>query len=275
MVVHVHTRGHFPHFLSDFNKIPSLLEEKKNVCEGKLGHGECYNALQTFQKNKSPGNDSLTVEFYLVFGRLLVKILNYAFEYVELSNSQKQAVITLVEKKGKDKRQIKNWRPISRPKRMETVLPEIIHFDQSAFVKGRTIFDAIRTIDDVIEHTMNRDKSRTLAAIDFEKAFDLSRKGIWIWMIFVTSSRFLVFILVVMLKKEKNWTFNWKILESIKKTINLWKWRGLFLIGRIQIVKTFAIRKLMFRVSAIQSLRISWKKLIRSFIILSGTERTK
>ena len=71
MVVHVHTRGHFPHFLSDPNKIPSLLEEKKNVCEGKLGHGECYNALQTFQKNKSPGNDSLTVEFYLVFGLCL------------------------------------------------------------------------------------------------------------------------------------------------------------------------------------------------------------
>ena len=115
-----------------------------------------------------------------MFGRLLVKILNYAFEYVELSNSQKQAVITLVEKKGKDKRQIKNWRPIFWPKRMENVLPEIIHFDQSAFVKGRTIFDAIRTFDDVIEHTMNRDISRTLAAIDFEKAFDLSRKGIWI-----------------------------------------------------------------------------------------------
>ena len=71
----MHTRGHFPHFLSDPSKIPSLLEEKKNVCEGKLGHGECYNALQTFQKNKSPGND-------------------------------RKAVITLVEKKGKDKRQI-------------------------------------------------------------------------------------------------------------------------------------------------------------------------
>ena len=51
MVVHVQTWGHFPHFLIDPNKIPSLLEEKKNVCEGKLGHGECYNALQTFQKN--------------------------------------------------------------------------------------------------------------------------------------------------------------------------------------------------------------------------------
>ena len=41
----------------------------------------------------------------------------------------------------------------------------------------------------------------------------------------------------------------WKTLESIKKTINLWKWRGLSLIGKIQIVKTFAIPKLMFRAS--------------------------
>ena len=81
--------------------------------------------------------------------------LNYPFEYGELSNSQKQAVITLVEKRGKDKRQIKNWRPISLinvdakiasktlAKRLENVLPEISHFDQRAFVKGRNIFDAI------------------------------------------------------------------------------------------------------------------------------------
>ena len=110
--------------------------------------------------------------------------LNYAFEYGELSNSQKQAVITLVEKRGKDKRQIKNGRQISfinvdakiasktLAKRLENVLHEIFHFDHSASVKGRTIFDAIRTIDDAIEHTMNRDRSGILVAIDFEKAFD-------------------------------------------------------------------------------------------------------
>ena len=40
-------------------------------------------------------------------------------------------------------------------------------------------------------------------------------------------------------------------LKSIKKTINLWKWRGLSLLGRIQIVKTFVIPKLMFRASVI------------------------
>lgn len=95
--------------------------------------------------------------------------LNYAYLYGELSYSQKQAVITLIEKKDKDRRWIKNWRPISLvnvdvkigskaiAKRLENVLPHFIHYDQNAFVKGRTIFDATRTISDVLEFTKMRD----------------------------------------------------------------------------------------------------------------------
>ena len=51
---------------------------------------------------------------------------------------------------------------------------------------------------------------------------------------------------MVTLKKREELNF-WKTLESIKKTINLWKWRGLSL---IQIVQTFAIPKIMSRASA-------------------------
>ena len=40
-------------------------------------------------------------------------------------------------------------------------------------------------------------------------------------------------------------------LKSIKKSVSLWKWRGLSLLGRIQIVKAFAIPKFMFRASVI------------------------
>ena len=43
--------GSFSSFLSDLSEIPSLVEENKNVCEGKLGYGECYNALQTRTKS--------------------------------------------------------------------------------------------------------------------------------------------------------------------------------------------------------------------------------
>ena len=74
---------------------------------------------------------------------------------------------------------IRNWRPISLinvdskiasktlAKRLEKVLPEIIH----SFVKARSIFDAIRTIDDLMEYTKGKDLSRSLVAIYFEKAF--------------------------------------------------------------------------------------------------------
>ena len=93
----------------------------------------------------------------------MVDSLNCSYDYGELSNSQKQAIITLIEKKDKDKRHLSNWRPISLtnvdvkigskaiPKRLKNMLPNIIHHKQCAYVKGRTIFDAVRTIEDVME----------------------------------------------------------------------------------------------------------------------------
>ncbi|XP_015760430.1 PREDICTED: ATP-dependent DNA helicase Q1-like [Acropora digitifera] len=83
------------------------MDDLKKICEGKIGYSECFSVLGTFPKNKTPGNVGLTIEFYIafwrLFGGLLVDSLNYAFDFGELSNSQKQAIITLMEKKGKDK----------------------------------------------------------------------------------------------------------------------------------------------------------------------------
>ena len=52
-------------------------------------------------------------------------------------------------------------------------------------------------------------------------------------------------------RDELNFRNTLKSLTYYKKTINLWKWRGLSLLGRIQIIKTFAIPKLMFRASVL------------------------
>ena len=93
------------------------------------------------------------------------------------------------EKNGKDKRNTSNWRPISfinvdakiESKTIETrlqkVLPEIIHFNQNAYVKGRTIFDALRTIDDILEYTERNKINGLLVAIDFQKANDSINQG--------------------------------------------------------------------------------------------------
>ena len=118
--------------------------------------------------NKSPGDDGLTAEFYKAFwnivGNLMVDSLNYSYDHGEVSNSQKCAIITLIEKKHTDRRDIANWRPISLinvdvkvgskaiAKRLEAVLPSVIHHSQCAYVKDTTICDTVRSIEDILDY---------------------------------------------------------------------------------------------------------------------------
>ena len=82
-----------------------------------------------------------------------------------MSNSQKQAVITLIEKKGKDRSLLENWRPISFVNvdtkimtkaiawRIKNVLPDIIHQNQTGYVKDRFIGETIQSIYDIMDFT--------------------------------------------------------------------------------------------------------------------------
>ena len=174
-------------FLRNIN-IKMLTDEQRGLLDNKITTNEYFEALKSFQKNKTPGNDGLTVEFYLGFWHLiwkcLINALNFAHEQGQLSNSQKQAMITLLEKKDKDRRFIKNWRPISLinvdvkiaskaiARRLELILPNIIHPNQNGFIKERSIVDGVRTIEDVLEFAKFTDCSGVLLAIEFEKAFD-------------------------------------------------------------------------------------------------------
>ena len=107
--------------------------------------------------------------------------LNTSFEVGQLSTSQCQTIITLIEKKDKDKRLIKNWRPISlinvdakiasKAIRMKNVLSNIVKYDQTAYVKGRYTGGSICLISDILEFTENNVPG-VLFSADFEKAFD-------------------------------------------------------------------------------------------------------
>ena len=80
-----------------FKNLPTLSNESKKTCEGKICEGECFAVLKEMKQNKSPGNDGLTVEFYTTFWTeikdILIGAFNEAFEKEELSASQKQAVV--------------------------------------------------------------------------------------------------------------------------------------------------------------------------------------
>ena len=36
----------------------------RELCKGELTFRECFDSLSSFQNNKTPGNDGLTVEIY-------------------------------------------------------------------------------------------------------------------------------------------------------------------------------------------------------------------
>ena len=134
--------------------------------------------------NKSPGNDGLTRELYEMFWEDLKKLLcasiTKAFHRGELSHSQKQALI----KKDRDKKLIKNWRPISLlnidtkliskvlAERLKNVLPSLISSGQTAFVKGRFISKGGRLISDILEICDKLQIKDFLVTVEIEKAFD-------------------------------------------------------------------------------------------------------
>ncbi len=169
-------------------QMKSLTEKEKDNCEGMIGKEEVEKTLKLFHANKSPGNDGITIEFYKKFWDsikdTLIECYNYSFEKGELSVSQKQAIVTLIEKHGKDRLYIKNWRLISLlnvdykiltktlSQRMRKVLANIINEDQSGYIEERQIFNSIRTIQDLMEITKNDNLPGIMLQIDFEKAFD-------------------------------------------------------------------------------------------------------
>ena len=75
------------------------------------------NYLKKIRNNASPGNSGFTGEFFKFFWRdlkqFIVSSANYSFQIGSLSISQKLGIITLLPKGSKDKRFIKNWRPIT------------------------------------------------------------------------------------------------------------------------------------------------------------------
>ena len=77
--------------------ITQLSEEQKLSCEGQITIEECKRILETFQNNKSPGNDGIPIEFYKACWDLtcqpFINCVNESFVKEEMSNSQKQAVI--------------------------------------------------------------------------------------------------------------------------------------------------------------------------------------
>ena len=94
------------HYLGKINLL-SPSNGQKLICDAITTEKEIYDALKSMENNKTPGNDWLSKEFYEVFWNdvkiPLLASINDGFIKGELSTSQKQALIKLIEKKTETK----------------------------------------------------------------------------------------------------------------------------------------------------------------------------
>jgi exonuclease III len=173
--------------------LPILSNNEQQSCEGLLSENEILEVLKSCSNNKSPGTDGFSAEFYKFFWKdikcYLTNALNFNYINNKLSITQREGLITLIPKKEKDTLLIKNWRPITLlnqdyklatkaiAKRICSMLPKLIHSDQTGFLKNRYIGENIIRIINIMDHLDQNNEAGLLLSADFEKAFDCLEWG--------------------------------------------------------------------------------------------------
>ena len=146
-----------------------LSEEDRRKLDDDFTKEEFQEALHELKKDKSPGCDGLTKEFYDFFWEKLqdvyLECIKEVEEVGELSELQKVGLIRISYKKN-GRIHIGNYRPITLlnvdlkvltralAKRMMTVLPYLIHDNQTC-VPGRKITKNIHIVQDLTDHINN------------------------------------------------------------------------------------------------------------------------
>ena len=175
--------------LNDLSRLDPLEAED---LERPLSLEELDTAVGQLSKDKTPGLDGLSGEFYQTFWPILknylISVLNYSLFTGSLPRSFGRAVITLLPKKG-DLADIANWRPVSLlnndykilgrllANRLKECIGSVVAEDQTYCVPGRSIHDNVSLIRDIIDYANENGVPLAVINLDQKKAFDNVDRG--------------------------------------------------------------------------------------------------
>ena len=129
------------------------------------------------------GISGFSREFYQILGKDLIGFIMNYINFTEtqgiLSANQRVGVITLLPKGTKDKKALKNWRPITLlstlykiisgviANRFKKALPHVIGLSQKGFVDGRYMGEVTRLLYDTIHDAYStKGKKGLIMSID-------------------------------------------------------------------------------------------------------------
>ena len=176
------------HHVGDFYRhCPKLEDSAQEDLSKPLTISDLKSALKSC-KDSTPGLDGIPYSFYKIFGNQLLPLILDAWEYSNvtgcLPQSQSTSVISLIPKSGKDKHDIKNWRPISISScdlkiitkaysiKVGKYLGDIISDSQMGYVPGRDINFNNRLLRTALNHCDTSKLDYVLMSLDAQKAYD-------------------------------------------------------------------------------------------------------
>lgn len=171
--------------------LPQVTASHKYLINLPFTPRDFHEALKELNKNKTPGSDGITPEFYLAFWDVLqnpfYESIMHSIERGLLSQEQRTGIVTLIPKKSQDRLLLSNWRPITLLNsdfkifskalaiRLQSCIKDVLCEDQTGFVKGRTIGMNLTNIQMIIDQTNASHSNGLLLAVDYRKAFDTVR----------------------------------------------------------------------------------------------------
>jgi len=149
---------------------------------------ELWSALKP-TKATTPGPDGLSNTYlkklWCVLGPLILDAWNHSLQIGRLPPSHRTSLLRLIPKAGKDRRLLKNWRPITLSNcdhklitrlynnRLLNAISNKISEVQTAYIKGRSISDNLRLLQAASKlPNYEENIDATIIALDAQKAFD-------------------------------------------------------------------------------------------------------